>query len=201
MVKTQTKNINVKYKNQRISTVVKFPSVKNLKLLIILHGWNSHKDKATYLEPERFALNKGYATVRFDFPGHGESSGSTKECNIQTSILSLSEVINHLRNNFSYKINISNIAILANSFSGEVALLAASRFQSIKKLILTSPGLGKNLAKTKKNSLREYFWDNIKDFTGISFQSYIEYMKQIKIPVYIIHGKQDKQVPKSSRLS
>jgi len=192
-----TEIIKLKVKNSRttLSSIISIPILEaKVPLIVLLHGWNSHKDKETYTGIEKISLEKEYAVVRFDFRGHGESGGSIDECTIPSSVSDLGSIITAIEK-FKDKIQLHNITFIANSFAAEVALWYTPKNAHVRKLILISPGLGKGLSGTNSNHLRQNFWNKRQTFAGINFAQYQQILQRIEIPVQIIHGDGDKRVP------
>jgi len=65
-------------------------------LLLYLHGLGSHRggEKARFLE-EHF-LARGFGFARFDFRGHGDSSGRFEELSLSRHLADLRAVVGHL---------------------------------------------------------------------------------------------------------
>ncbi len=72
------------------------PAADGAPLALYLHGLGSHRGgtKATWLEQELVARGFGYA--RFDFRGHGESSGSFDELTLTRLLDDVVAVADHL---------------------------------------------------------------------------------------------------------
>lgn len=165
-----------------------------LPLVIILTGWNSPCNKKTYLDFEQVALDKNYAVIRYDHPGHGQSGGNIEDVTIPSATDALAAVVNYAQS-FNDQLDLSSTTLLAGSLAAEIALRYTSQKKNIKNLIFVSPGFGKGSSKTQKNMSRELFWDNIVDFTGITFEDYKNKISSIQVPICIIHGDKDSRVP------
>lgn len=175
---------------------ITFNPPKNFKkreIVIITCGWNSGRKRATYTSVQALCAQNNLASITFDFQGTGESPGKLDDTNLATMVEDIRSIIKFAKTRIQ---NLSKITIIANSLSAEAVLLVASNSSLVKKLILCSAGMGKGIAKVD-NSSRELYWNNIKDFTGISLSDYKSRLKAIGIPITIIHSKDDEKIPYS----
>lgn len=162
------------------------------KLCLILHAWNSNKDRRTYVDPYTLAVDQGYTAVRFDFSGNGNSSGDAEQLNYLDFLRDVEAVISFIQDKYR---RFKDITIVCASFSLDLTLLFATKNPSVKRIISQSGGFGKDLSRTQNNERRENYWDAVWDFVQISFSEFKEQIKKLSIPIYLIHGNADEKVP------
>ena len=61
----------------RLSGTLERPDAGRCPLVIVLHGFTSSKDKPHTVAACRAMREAGFATLRFDLYGHGESGGDS----------------------------------------------------------------------------------------------------------------------------
>jgi len=145
---------------------------KNMSSIILLHMLN--RDRHDWDGFAESLQSLGYNLISIDLRGHGESSLSWKtfsESDFSSMILDVRVAKDFLVGN-----NVSNrIAIIGASIGANIALTYAAKDDSIKTIILLSPGL---------------------DYRGVKTQDVI---KQFKNPVLIIASEGDTYSADSSR--
>ena len=179
---------------------------KEKPIIIMCHGSGSQVNKGAFhiIRLEEIFNKAGISTFRFDFFGHGESDGKYEDLTISVAIDDILKAIDFLK-----KEGYSRIGLTGSSFGGTAALLAAAKTKDLYLLVLKSP-VSDYLERMKENPekypLEEwkekgfiYKEENLK--MNYSFfedakkiDSYQD-MKKIKIPVLIVHGDKDKDVP------
>lgn len=138
-MKINRQNIKINTKDNFELDVV-FNEVENSeKAVIFAHGMTVDKDdEGIFVRAEPKLNELGLTTVRFDFRGHGKSSGSSiKDFTISGELLDLDTIVNYLKNK-GYKW----IGLAGASFGGGIsALYAGENPNSISKLLLANPVL------------------------------------------------------------
>lgn len=115
------------------------PSTAKFNLVILMHGFTSNRgitsDQLLYQLANRFA-DKGMATLRFDFNGHGQSDGEFKNMTVLNEIADGKVILDYAR-----KINgVDQIYLLGHSQGGVVASMLAGYYHDrIDKLVLLAP--------------------------------------------------------------
>ena len=178
-------------------------STDNMDFVTILcHGFASSKEGKTSLELEK-ALNKeNVSTLRFDFFGHGESSGKFEAITISESVDDALSAIE-----FARKKGYKHIGLIGSSFGGMASLVAASKSNDLSFLVLKSPVsafLGKIVAQKSNCSLGEWEKKGSIDYANNSGEklklNYSFYKDSAKIDGYSC-AKKIKIVPRSSSMS
>ncbi len=109
---------------------------EKLPLLIICHGFGGdlgYEPESVYRKISDLAIEEGYMTLRFDFDGHGKSSGSMETMDLFREVLDGIEVIRYALN----REDVGKIVLLGHSQGGVVASALAGLYaDEIDGLIL-----------------------------------------------------------------
>lgn len=185
------------------------------KVIILLHGISSHKDE--YLDfykvlSENF-VQQGYATLRFDFRGHGESTKSPSDFTIASQIIDLSAAIKFIEK----EKQISTIDLVGCSFGAPPCIFASSLFKKkINNIYLIAPILDYNKTFINPNTDwgKETFYDLIERAISQNEKIYItdefyiggnivseisiidieQIIKNVDKKIKIMHGNRDGMV-------
>jgi alpha-beta hydrolase superfamily lysophospholipase len=177
------------------------PENKTDSAVIIAHGFTSNKDYPRHIKTADALASKGIAAFRMDFGGSGESDG--REITIASELDDLESAIKYMKN-----LGYENMGLLGESLGGLISLKAYS--DDIKAIILWAPvtRIRQTLQLTdlEKKSLEDKgYFIRVKD--GKDFKIPQEYinerlnvdkesvLREVKIPVLIIHGTEDKTIP------
>jgi uncharacterized protein len=190
------------------------PKEKTDKVVILAHGITVDKDeKGIFIDLADELAKKGFAVFRFDFRGHGESTGKSTEMTIQGEIEDLNAAVN-LVSEKGYK----KVGLLGASFGGGISTLYASENQEkLTCLCLWNPVLNyehtflnptvlwiKEVKDRLKKDFDEKGWSELGSrkfkigkelFDEMKTFSPYEELKKINIPTCIIHGDCDTKVP------
>lgn len=163
------------------------------KKILLVHGWSGRSTQLFAFADK--LLENGYMVISFDGPAHGKSTGKTT---MMPEFLKTIEKINTTFGPFE--------AAIGHSFGATSLFNAASNFLTIKALIAIGSGdkisdiisnFAKNLylkeksARKIKSGLEKKWLIHIDDFASSTVA------KNIKIPVLVIHDKNDGDVPVS----
>jgi len=190
----------VNFKNSRGLNLVGqlYPS-KNNKIVILVHGWCSNKDRERFTGLANKISESGFAFLKFDQTSSGESEGD--EITVENLIDDVKSAINFVKNN-----GYNEVALIGESLGGLTTLRILD--YSIKVRILFAP-----VTSQKTNDLEKYeglMGDKgyfIKEKDGNKFKIPKKYLEErvavnqeellskITIPVLIIHGDNDDKVP------
>jgi len=171
------------------------------KAVIIAHGFASNKDRERHIKLANALSESGITALRFDFAGSGESDN--REIIIGAQVDDLRSAISYIHDD-GYK----DIGVLGESLGGITALLAINK--DIRAMVLWAPvtkaSSPSGLSASDEQSLKEKgYYIEQKDGKGFKIpKQYIEGRREInreevlgkiKIPVLIVHGTADTEIP------
>lgn len=167
---------------------------KSDKKVMLVHGWSGRGTQLVKIADK--LLEIGYSTISFDAPAHGKSpSKTTLMPEFIESILELEKKYG----NFEY--------IIGHSLGGMSTLNAIKKGLNVKKAIIIGSGDSVNDILTdfvKKLQLKKSLVDEMRvsfekehQMDMESFSAYVA-AKDVKVPVLVIHDKQDEDVPYSA---
>lgn len=189
--------------------ITRIQDVNNLPLVVMLHGTGSQKDEAAdayKMLARALALNK-IASVRFDFPGSGESKVSYRLYSNSSAIKDAITVASSLAK--SNYIDKERIGILGWSQGGTDALLAAGSSDIFKSVGTWAASLNlssiatkemREHSKEKGYALLEFPWRSSleldqKWIDEADSMDILSYVSKIKAPIASFHGINDDVVP------
>jgi pimeloyl-ACP methyl ester carboxylesterase len=105
----------------RIAAVLVTPDRPTDRLAVLCHGFLSHKNSTTNKTLARLLSERGVATLRFDFFGHGDSEGPFEDITTTTGV---AQAMAALQEGVSRGFH--GIGLVGSSFGGLVSILAAS---------------------------------------------------------------------------
>ncbi len=181
-------------------------------LLIIIHGLTGHMEEEHLSALARAAADSGFAALRADMYGHGQSGGTFADHTVHrwlANVLAVTEYAKSLA-------FVNGLYLAGHSQGGLVSAMAAGICpQDYQALILLSPSLNIPEDARQGNFLNvfrfdpdhvpaSFAWDGKKlqgnylhDVQNICTE---EYIKEYKKPVLIIHGSEDEVIPVSVSL-
>jgi hypothetical protein len=176
----------------------KFPAV------ILIHGFAKTKTERKFVKLSRKLAKANIVSFRFDFSGCGDSEGEFEKLSISKQLEDLKAAFRILLK--EKKVNKKRVGILAHSLGSVIACLFQAKYQKVKTLILVAPALNqKRLLKKwyKKSEIEKWgkqgYLDTPKGRIGIGYlretRDYNRILQKIKIPILILHGKEDKDIP------
>jgi len=161
-------------------------------VVVCLHGWNGRASQFATMLPA--LLKAGYRVVAFDAPGHGQSDGQS------SNLLRMAAVLQTV-----VEQNPPVQSIITHSFGGMVVAYALKHLdiQVGKLVMIASPisnhylidmfadtlGISKRVMHRFYRRLRQEFGEDV--FEKISAE---QNLKNCKLPILLIHDKQDKSV-------
>ncbi|MFH1420536.1 MAG: alpha/beta fold hydrolase [Candidatus Aenigmatarchaeota archaeon] len=195
-------------KGDRLCGILSDPMENKRTVVILAHGFSSSKESRKYVELEEIFNEKGLATFRFDFYGHGESEGKFEDITISEASDDILFAISFLK-----KKKYAKIGLVGNSFGGIASIIAASRTRDLFALCLISPVV--NYAEHKTKIMTEKALDDWKNkgYTyyigknGARLKLNYTFLqdsykndgyaasKSINVSTLIVHGDKDKTVP------
>jgi uncharacterized protein len=124
--------ISYNVNNEKISGVLSRVDEKDDVNFLIMHGaGNSGKERTAYLSDS--LNNHGISTFRFDFSGHGESSGDIKKSSLKKRIDEALVSIEQMKCK-------KPLTIIATSMGCEIAI-RLTQYKNVKNLILFCPAI------------------------------------------------------------
>ncbi len=193
----------------KLAAVLQAPEgKKTYPLVLILHGFNGHKQMPLLTELARQLNERGIGAVLFDFNGQGESDGSFLDMTIPNEMEDVRRVYAHI----SKWPQVTAIGMVGHSMGGiETSMLAAELgADKIKAIALMAPAgelpddvRAGELFGTKfdPHNVPEY----IQIFTGLKIgRAFLETTQTVPVyeasagytgPVLIVHSQDDELVP------
>lgn len=176
-----------------------------LPLVIILHGFGSAKDRIHTLQTAQAMRSAGFATLRLDLFGHGESGGEFRRHTLYKWIGNTLAAISHMRS-----LGYTCFYLSGHSQGGLVAALAgAMEPDRVRGLILRAPAF-LIPEGARKGSLLGYTFDPDRipdaiplpqgvtldgEYIRVAQAVHAEDAARFKGPVLILQGKDDDVVP------
>jgi uncharacterized protein len=118
----------------RIAAVLTAPSQPTDRIAVLCHGFLSRKNSMTNTTLTRMLTERGIATFRFDFFGHGESEGPLKALTNTLAVEQTVAALDLMRHK-GYR----RLGLMGSSFGGLVATLTAARRTDLACLALKCP--------------------------------------------------------------
>ncbi|MBW2625739.1 MAG: alpha/beta hydrolase [Deltaproteobacteria bacterium] len=174
----------------KLQGVLTTPESDSWPLVILSHGFLSHKDSSKYRQLAQIFAQESIATVRFDFRGCGESEGLLAESSISRRWRDLQKVIASVLEMDGFD---GRLGLLGSSLGGYLALLEASRNSQVRCVAAWStPSHLHDLAKRlPEASPVEFSQECYEDLLTVELLSRLENVQR----VLIVHGEKDQQVP------
>ena len=189
---------------------------EKIPLVITMHGMKENRDAPIEKTVSDALVKAGFATIRFDFAAHGESSG--KDYEVMTS-----RQIEEGRAIYEYAAKlpfVSEIVLFGHSQGGLVAGLLAADLGSCKVSALVQVAASAAVKETALTGIlgnaKVFDPDNIPERIPLGKAGFTiggKYFEELKtLPIYekaatysgkvlLVHGEEDKTVPpESSRL-
>ncbi len=184
--------------------------------VVLMHGITQDKNEfgGFYVDLAR-RLNRGdFGTFRFDFRGHGESSGTSMDISIAGDVIDIKTSLRQIP-----RLDGFPLAFIGTSFGSGPAVIAASRTKgAVSCLTLIAPVLDYRRTFLKPETPWAQEWFNLKALQALPSKGYImldghklsprliqEFrelrpvvsLAKSRIPSLIIHGDRDSMVPYS----
>jgi len=179
---------------------------EKLPAVLIAHGFKESKSKRALVELARGLAQNGIASLRFDFSGHGDSGGSFEDLSITKQVKELKIAYDFLAE--QSRIDPSKIFVLGHSLGALITGVFQSQEKSASGLILVSPAFHqRELIKNWHTKKEINQWQNkgyLDTPKGRIGQQYLQQVQNtdwsetasnIKVPILIIHGREDDDVP------
>lgn len=193
--------LEVNHKNLR--GLLSMPDDENYKNIVTMfHGYTGHKNEHGFLFKQltKTFVELGYATIRFDFSGSGDSDGEYYEMTYFTELEEARAIIN-----YAYKMANKPIIALGFSMGGAItADVSGQMVDKVEQVVLLSPA--GNMDQIVTNRYQSVITnDGLIDIGGFcigtklieTLKGYDLYqnVKNFDKKVLIIHGSDDQSVP------
>lgn len=183
----------------KLAAVVHGPIQQNM--VVCCHGMLSDKNSKKYLETAQILAKKDISTVRFDFTGCGESSGTLFELSYSREMEDLDAVIEYL-----WTQGAKRIGLFGSSMGGAVALLAAARDERVVAIAtLAAVGHPEEIEGRYPEHVDAWKTRGFVETDGkrIGPELYrdslqhdvINAVRILRIPIFVTHGSIDDVVP------
>lgn len=164
---------------------------KNNKKVILVHGWSGRGTQLVKIADKLLEL--GYSTISFDAPAHGKSPGKTT---LMTEFIESILELEKQYGSFEY--------IIGHSLGGMSTLNSIKRGLNVKKAVIIGSGdsvndilfdfvnrlkLKSKIAVKMRESFETEYQMDMESFSGNIAA------KDVKVPVLVIHDKNDEDVP------
>lgn len=176
-------------------------------VILLLHGWGV--DGKIFRGIFEFLSSVGADVINLDFPGFGASGEPGNEWGVYEYASFIDKFIERL--------SLKDVILLGHSFGGRVAIILASRFDYVKKLILVSAAglkpkrsikkkiaiLKYKIAKRRGKDVSDYGSEDFKALNPKMQRIFVrivnafldENLKFITVPTLIVWGDRDTQTP------
>jgi len=119
----------------RLDARLERPESTAKAFIVFGHCFTCTKDILTVYRSSRMLAQQGYAVLRFDFAGLGDSEGDFSECNFSTTVEDTHAAINFLSEHYE-----APSILIGHSIGGTTSLATATTTSSIKKVVtIASP--------------------------------------------------------------
>ncbi len=107
----------------RVAAILTAPDGGSDRIAVLCHGFLSQKNSTSNKALTRNLVERGVATLRFDFFGHGESDGPFRDL---TTTIGVDQALAALSS--TARRGYGRLALVGSSFGGLVSILAASEW-------------------------------------------------------------------------
>lgn len=214
-ISAKVEKLMIQGSHGKLSAIVQTPDLKpdqKCQLVILCHGFGGTKDENGGMM-KAFADNLeslGYATIRFDFNGHGESEGRFQDMTVLNEIEDLKCVYD-----YASKLDfVEEISLVGHSQGGVVVSMTAGELgaDKVRRVVLLAPAAVLRDDAIRGNTMGKVYdpvnppaeipiWGNV-----ILGGEYVRIARDLKIydvacqytgPVCLIHGTDDRIAPYS----
>ena len=118
----------------RVSAILTVPGRSTDRIAVLCHGFLSGKHSTTNKTLTRMLTERGIATFRFDYFGHGDSDGPFEEITTTLAMIQTEAALDLVTAR-----GYGRIGLVGSSFGGLVAILTAAKRGDIACLALKCP--------------------------------------------------------------
>ena len=129
-------NVELKRDGLTLRGELLLPEKDSYDIAILMHGFTGNRNGELLTALADALLEKGVASVRFDFNGHGDSGGKLEDMTVLNEIADAKVILDYAK---SLK-HVRNIFLFGHSQGGVVASMIAGYYPEVfKKIILSAP--------------------------------------------------------------
>lgn len=187
------------------------------KIVLMCHGISSHKQE--YLDMFPILASHLYehdvGSVRFDYRGHGESSGTSLDFDVVSQLIDIDAVVKWIKSNIDMEC--CHISYVGVSFGGAPGILYHDIYRAFDKISLFAPVISYKdtfvtpITKWGKDNFNHQAWEKARDEGFLlldgEFKVSIALLNEfllldpvsklagIDLPIQIYHGTDDSLVP------
>lgn len=188
----RVEQFRVLVEHRSISGLLHLPRQAPAPCVITAHGLFSSKDSDKFISIADYFTARGFAVIRFDFGGCGESDGTISDTTVSRRLKELEAVVAFAR---QHPLLSQQLGLLGSSLGGYVSLLYAAQEQNIIALSVWSTPYD---LFALRESIPAYDLHQLKDdFFVDAAQHHLRAVLSDLATVQIIHGKNDTVVPPS----
>lgn len=195
-----------KSRGKQIVGILHLPKKKNPPVIIMCHGFlGSHIGVwYSYVDLSRELAKKGFAVLRFDYRGSGDSEGKFENQTIKVKLEDFDNALKFLTQLKS--LNLKKIGVVGHSQGGVIANFSAVKHQNIKCLVEWATVADFKLfpwwtRKWLSTVMKKGYYDAygvrrvpIKLYLDMLKYKPLQAVKKNRIPILFIHGTQDREV-------
>lgn len=198
---------------KQIVGVLHLPEVKQkVPLIVLVHGWSGNSLgvwNAFFVKSARAFTKSGFAVLRFDFRGSGNSEGEFENQTMSSMLIDLKSVINQIAKHKA--IDGDNIALVGHSQGGYISILYTPKDKRVKTIVLwmgRTADLKDFWPKTTFEEMKRKgyaIWDEYKVLNKKYVVDSVKYnsesaLRKIRVPIGMVYGEIDTIVPPSEGL-
>lgn len=136
----QTEKVAIDGDHGKLQAEIHKPSLKQgerVPMVVLCHGFMGNMQSDLLIKIAELLQERGIASIRFDFNGHGQSEGRFQDMTVLNEIVDAKKVIEYVTA-LPY---VSSVAIAGHSQGGVVAAMTAGELgaEKIKSVVLLAP--------------------------------------------------------------
>lgn len=165
---------------------------KNLPVIVLPHGGPQYSDTGRFDYWRQFFANRGYAVLQPNFRGSTGRGWKFRNAGLMfRSLGAQNDIEDGVKKLIADGIADSKrICIVGASYGGYSALLSATRKPDLYACAISVAGI----SDVTEMRLYDEEGERVRDGKLLREISPINYVKNVKIPILLIHGKKDRQV-------
>ena len=182
--------VSFQSEGQKISGVLHLPDVWSRACVIASHGLLSSKNSEKYIALGERLSREGFAMLRFDFRGIGESEGRIEDDTVSRRVVDLSSAINFVKSRNSLG---NRIGLVGSSLGGYISLIKASMDKEIRAIVIWATPFHLDDLKSNKGA-EGYSLPAEAFFKDLPKHRLLPLLSKVS-NCMVIHGENDELVP------